>query len=269
MKLVVVGCSGSTPGPESAASSYLVSATEGGRTTTVLLDLGSGAFGPLQKMVDPREVDAIILTHLHPDHCLDMCAWDVAASHSTTAPWAPVDVYAPAGAAERIARAADVGEPDPDALASSFTFHDLGETSPGAPLRIGCLEITTARMDHPVETYAIRLEERGTASRGEASEASMVYSADTGPCEGLVELSRGAHLLLAEAAFPHRDDLPTGLHLSGTQAGQAAARAGVGTLVLTHVPAWESADARATEAEAEFDGTIIVARPGLTLRSSE
>ena len=68
MRLTVVGCSGSVPGPDSAASSYLVE-QDGFR---LLLDLGSGAFGALQRHLDPAEVDAVVLSHLHPDHCFDL-----------------------------------------------------------------------------------------------------------------------------------------------------------------------------------------------------
>ena len=72
MRLTVVGCSGSYPGPESAASCYLVEAEHDGRTWRVLLDLGSGALGPLHRFTDPLALDAILLSHLHPDHYFDI-----------------------------------------------------------------------------------------------------------------------------------------------------------------------------------------------------
>nr|MBA2717467.1 MBL fold metallo-hydrolase [Propionibacteriales bacterium] len=71
MKLTVVGCSGSLPGPESAASCYLLEAPYEGRTFRLLLDLGSGALGPLQRYADLAAIDAVALSHLHADHCLD------------------------------------------------------------------------------------------------------------------------------------------------------------------------------------------------------
>ncbi|MDT4924242.1 MAG: hypothetical protein QOG01_1955, partial [Pseudonocardiales bacterium] len=70
MKVTVLGCSGSVPGPDSAASGYLIEA-EGYR---LLLDLGHGAFGALQRYVQPTDVDAIVISHLHPDHCIDLTA---------------------------------------------------------------------------------------------------------------------------------------------------------------------------------------------------
>ena len=81
MRLTVLGCSGSYNGPDAAASSYLVEAEHddgtGSRTWRLLLDLGSGALGPLQRLTDPLGIDAVLLSHLHADHCLDLCGYHV------------------------------------------------------------------------------------------------------------------------------------------------------------------------------------------------
>ena len=77
MKVTVVGCSGSFPGPDSAASCYLLEAPYDGRTFRLLLDLGSGALGPLQRYADLESIDAVALSHLHADHCLDLCSFYV------------------------------------------------------------------------------------------------------------------------------------------------------------------------------------------------
>ena len=87
MRLTVIGCSGSMPGPDSPASCYLVQAPYEGRTFSLLLDLGPGALGLLYRYLDPRRVDAFALSHLHPDHCLDLCAYYVLARYSPTAPF--------------------------------------------------------------------------------------------------------------------------------------------------------------------------------------
>ena len=116
-----------------------------------------------------------------------------------------------------------------------------------------------ARVDHPCAAYALRVEHGG---------ASLVYSGDTGPCAGLVELARGADVLLCEATWPHTcrvvDEPPPGIHLSGRQAGEHAAAAGVGRLLLTHVPAWFDGAALLAEAREAFDGPAELVAPDAT-----
>jgi ribonuclease BN (tRNA processing enzyme) len=263
MKLTVVGCSGSTSGPASPASSYLVQAPHQGRTFSLVLDLGPGAFGALYNYLDPSEVDAIALSHLHPDHCLDVCAYYVWARYSRSIPWPPRPVYGPAGTAARMAAAYDV----PSSTSPSST--SPGSTSPGSVDRdlerqpgiadyldyrdwqprqhIGPFDVRVARVDHPVEAYAIRIEERVAQQSSETTPdgprapghiPTLVYSGDTGPCDALVELARGADLLLVESAFLDRPDNPPGLHLTPREAVTAGAEAGAGLVVLTHIPPW-------------------------------
>jgi ribonuclease BN (tRNA processing enzyme) len=257
VELTVVGCSGSTSGPESPASSYLVRAPYEGRTFSLLLDLGPGAFGQLYRHLDPREVDAIALSHLHPDHCLDVCAFYVAANYTTPgAPWPPIPVYGPKGTQERIRLAYEVAgptrEPAPG-IESYFRYRDWAPEQ-----RVGPFTVTTARVEHPVEAYAIRVAEDVPDG------GTLVFSGDTGPCRALVDLARGADLLLAEAAFRDKADNPSGLHLTGRQAATAARDAAVGQLVLTHIPPWQDPDAVLAEAVPHFDGPVALAISGAT-----
>ncbi len=257
MQLTVVGCSGSVSGPESPASSYLVQAPYEGRTFTLVLDLGPGATGALFRYLDPREVDAVGLTHLHPDHCLDLCGFYVAARYSSTAPWPGVPVLGPPGTRERIVRAYDAtapGVPSPEPGPGIADHFDYRHWQPEQ--RIGPFLVRTARVDHPVETYAVRVTEDVPGG------GSLVYSADTGPCDALVELASGADLLLAEAAFLDRPDNPPGLHLSGRNAAATATAAGVDRLVLTHIPPWHDRLQVLAEALPHVDRPVELARPG-------
>ena len=95
MKLTVVGCSGSFPGPDSPASCYLLEQEHEGRTWRVLMDLGSGAFGVLQRYVDPLDVDAVLLSHLHADHCLDLCGFYVMRKYHPSGPPPRLPVWGP------------------------------------------------------------------------------------------------------------------------------------------------------------------------------
>lgn len=241
MKLTIVGCSGSVPGPDGAASAYLIE-HDGVR---LLLDLGSGAYGPLQRFVDPLDIDAVLLSHLHSDHVLDMCAYSVARRYSPRGPVPPVPVVAPSGAAERIA--AGCG-PDTE-LASVFSFSDLV----AGQWDIGPFEIRTARMVHPIETYAIRVLAGGR---------SITYSADAGKIKPLVGLAKGTDILLCEATFADGADNPPDLHLTGGEAGQAAEQAGVDRLLLTHIPPWGDRIATLGAACSAFSGRTEIAVPG-------
>ncbi|MDO5683189.1 MAG: MBL fold metallo-hydrolase [Propionibacteriaceae bacterium] len=245
MELTIIGCSGSASGPESPASCYLVR-HDG---FTLVLDMGPGAFGGLWKRLDPREIDAIALSHLHPDHCLDLCAYNVAALYSATAPWRRIPVYGPPGTAERLSRA---NEPVPGETSTwAMDFVTWQPTQ-----QVGPFTIRLVPAPHSAPAWSLRVEAGGRA---------LVYSGDTGPSAGLVELARGADLLLAEASFMHADDLPQDVHLSGRQAAEHAAQAEVPTLVITHVPPWHDIDAVHAEARPHFDGNLLLARPGLTV----
>jgi ribonuclease BN (tRNA processing enzyme) len=246
MDLTIVGCSGSFPGPDSAASCYLVTA-EGFR---LVIDMGNGAFGALQRHADPAAIDAVLVSHLHADHCLDLCSYQVYRTFGVPEPLPPIPVFAPAGAAARLDRAAAVDSGQP--VSEAFGFQVLT----GGTLQIGPLTVTAAPMNHPVETFGFRIEHGGRV---------VAYSADTGPCAGLVSLAAGADVLLSEATFREQPGLPGDLHLTPRQAGEHAARAGAGHLVLTHrLPGSDGAVAQEQAATA-FDGEVSLAVAGRLL----
>jgi ribonuclease BN (tRNA processing enzyme) len=244
--LTIVGCSGSFPGPDSPASCYLVEAA-GFR---LLLDLGNGALGALQRYAGLYDVDAICLSHLHSDHCLDLCSYAVARYHHPAGPRPAIPVYAPAGAAGRMT--ACYGGQGSAAMTESFDFSEL---TPGT-VGIGPLRVTVDHMNHPVETFGFRLEHAGRV---------LAYSADTGESAALVELARDADLLLCEASFVDGPDLPADLHLTARQAGQHATRAGAGQLVLTHLVPWNDQQITRDQAQTGFSGPLALAASGMRL----
>jgi ribonuclease BN (tRNA processing enzyme) len=262
VRLTVVGCSGSTSGPGSPASCYLVQADHEGRTFSLVLDLGPGSFGALHRHVDPRTIDAYALSHLHPDHCLDLCGAYVAGRYSIPGQeWDAPLVYAPAGAGDRIARAYDTPSDDdrPDSGRSIGAWFGFRTWQPSQ--QIGPFRVATTRVEHPVEAYAIRVTEAGDDG------GSLVYSGDTGPCEALVELARGedrsgVDLLLVESAFMDRPGNPTGIHLNGREAAEAGQRAGVRAVLLTHIPPWHVPEEVLAEATPHFAGPTSLAVTG-------
>ncbi|SEP06094.1 MBL fold metallo-hydrolase [Trujillonella endophytica] len=242
MRLTVVGCSGSGPGPVSAASCYLVE-HDGFR---LLLDLGNGAFGPLQGVVDPDAVDAVFLTHLHADHCLDVAPFVVWHRWSGRSSRRRIPLVAPAGAERRLAVVCEEGGKP---LSDVFEFVPVPVTA-----QLGPFTLRTARTEHPVECHAVRLSAQGS---------SLVYTGDTGPSARVAQLAQGADVLLAEAAYPDVADLPPGLHLTGRQAGELAAAAQVGRLLVTHVPSWVDPAAQLAAARTAFRRSELVT-PGAT-----
>jgi ribonuclease BN (tRNA processing enzyme) len=247
VRLTVVGCSGSYPGPDSPASCYLLEQEdEEGRTWRILLDLGSGALGALHHYADPLAIDAVALSHLHPDHCLDLCGFYVLRKYHPLGAQPRLPVYGPGGTSERMARAYDL--PDGPGMAHEFDFRTYDTSFSVGPFTIEAIPVL-----HPVEAYGLRVT---------AGDATIAYTGDTAACDALGRLAAGADLLLAEASFRDGDDNPPEIHLTGKEAGELAARAGVGRLVLTHIPPWFDKDAMLSEARTVWDGPSELARAG-------
>ncbi|MEV6106902.1 MBL fold metallo-hydrolase [Streptomyces sp. NPDC051940] len=245
MKLTVIGCSGSFPSADSPCSSYLVEADG----YSLLLDMGNGALGQLQRHCGLYDLDAVVLSHLHADHCIDMCAYFVARYYRLDGGRpALLPVYGPAGTEQRLTEA-HASTPSKHSMSEVFDFRTL---EPGR-FQAGPFTVYTDRVSHPVEAFAFRVEHAGRA---------LVYSGDTGPCAALSELSKDADLLLCEAAFTHgKEDIPD-LHLNGLQAGELADAAQVRRLVLTHIPPWTDPEVNLRDARSAYRGPVDVARTG-------
>ena len=252
MRIHVIGCSGSFAGPRSAASSYLLEhEDEAGRIWRVLIDLGSGAFGPLQRVIDPAQLDAVVFSHLHPDHFLDLTGLEVFWAYHERTDLPQLPIHAPASLPQRLAavmcREGDV----PDGVDTvPFAYHSISDRH---VFEVGPLRFETRLVLHPVEAYGFRVT---------CGDEVFVYSGDTDSCRALDELAAGADLFLCEAGYIEgRDDRFTGVHLTGRRAGECAARAGVKVLALTHIPAWTEPQQALDEARAVHDGEIRVVCP--------
>lgn len=249
MEVTVVGCSGSLPGPGSPASCYLVRARDEDREWRVLLDLGSGALGELQRHTDPMTLDAVLLSHLHPDHCLDLTGLHVLRRHGPAPAGADLPVWGPPGVAERMARAHGVVAAEP---MSGMTW---GEWSDRVAMTVGPMTITPYAVRHPVPAFGLRVEAGGRA---------LAYTGDTDTCDALAPLLGGADLALVEAGFTSEAD-PPGIHLTPGRAAAAVAGAGgVGRLVLTHLPPWADREAALAQARDGWDGEVVLADVGAT-----
>lgn len=242
LRIVPVGVGAAYSAPGEAQSSYLVSAA--GRS--VAIDLGSGTLNLLQRRIAPEDLDALVITHLHPDHCVDLMALRVYMV------WGPgagrvLRVHGPPGLRERL-----VAFSGSDGWDRAFDFRDLA--SGGGEIDLGDgLVLRHREVPHLPPTHAVRLEHDGR---------SICFSADCAPNEELVELARGCEVLVCECSFG-AGEVPEGVpHLNARDAGGIAARAGVGRLLLVHCSPEFDRDAALAVAGEAFGGPVAWARQG-------
>jgi ribonuclease BN (tRNA processing enzyme) len=248
VKLTVIGCAGTFPGPESACSSYLLE-HDGFR---LLIDAGNGSTGTLQRTTGLLGIDAILISHLHGDHYLDLVTYVYARRYHPSGRPDCLPVYGPSDIKTHVASA--FGRPVDELLDEVYDFRPV--PGPGE-LEIGPFSLQLDRVNHPVETYGMRISD---------GEHTLAYSADTGACDQLVELARGVDLFLCEASYLEGDNNPPDVHLTGREAAEHAARADVGRLVLTHLVPWGDRHRTLAEAKDVYDGNVAVAN---TLESFE
>lgn len=239
MKLFIIGASGTFPAPGHPSSGYLI--TQG--HTRVWCDAGPGTFVGLP--VDPDLVDAVFISHEHPDHCLDL----LTAFHAyryRPEPRLGIPVIAPESTLERLAGFVQSGE-------FEHTF-DLQPIKNGESLSIGELTLIVAEADHSVPALV---------SRWEANGRVLVFTGDTGAEGNWVELVDGADLFLSEASQQGaRVDHPYRQHLTAEEAGRIARKHGARHLMLTHIPPYLDKSVSIAEAEAVFDRPVELAVPG-------
>jgi ribonuclease BN (tRNA processing enzyme) len=245
MRLRVLGSNGTYPTPGCPASGYLVD-HDG---TTVLLDAGPAVFPVLQTLADPADLDALVISHVHGDHCLDVFPLFNALRYGPSRR-RELPVLAPPGVAERIAGFIAAG-PDHDL----FRIFEFRTTAAGDRTRIGGLDLAFGAAAHSVPTLVTAVTSGGRR---------LVYSGDTGPGGDLPAMAAGADLLLCEATTqgdPGPDRYP--YHLSAIEAGEVARESGVGRLLVTHVTPGLDPAVSAEEARTVFDGETGWAAPGL------
>lgn len=248
MKLTIVGCSGSIPGPDSAASCYLVEADG----FALVLDLGSGALGPLQQFTDLASIGSVLLSHVHADHCMDVIGLTVALQYGPAATRDAIPVLGPTGLVARVEQLHGVrGDADRSSLARWVALQEVEAST----WSVGPFQVTARAVDHPVPTYAYRIEHGGRV---------LAYSGDCAPSPGLDEVTAHADLALVEASFVEDAANERGVHHTGREAGELATRVGIGRLVLTHVPPWFDREAAVDAARAVFPGPVEAARPGVS-----
>ncbi len=241
LAVTILGSGGTFAGPDNACSGYLVR----GGGTSVLLDCGPGVLASLQEHMAPTELDAIVVSHSHPDHWGDVPILRNALHYVLGHRGLPL--YS---TAETLGLLGGVFH---DGLGDAFEPHTISD---GADFRVGELRIRCSRTAHPVETMGIRVD------LGEgASERSVAYSADTGPAWSLGRLGEGIDLGICEATWLQSDGFEVDdLHMTAEQAGRLAREDGVGRLLVTHVPPTGSVSLAVAEASEAYGAPVDPAR---------
>jgi ribonuclease BN (tRNA processing enzyme) len=235
--LTVLGSCGAWPEPGRACAGFLIE-YDGFR---VVLDLGYAALPRLLEHCPRGEVDAVVVTHQHPDHCVDVSG--LARVRYYEVPDAPpIPLHCTPGTVD-VLRAL---EPSPDP-ATVFDVHDLASTT-----RIGPFEVLTVELPHYKMNLGVRLS---------ASGVSVAYTGDTGPSPDLRLLAEGTDVFISDATYQGQSNDSYLMSAADAARGARGAR----RLVLTHF--WPGSDRSVSvrEAQAEFDGEVIAAEEGLVL----
>ena len=236
MELTVLGACGSYGAPAcgGACSGYLVRAG----ATALWLDCGNGTLANLQRHLPVEDLTALVITHAHADHCVDLYGLYVLLRYGEERTGLPV--FAPGGVAAKLATLVD-GD-----WGEAFAWSDVGD---GDSVEVGECALRFSRTVHPPPTMAVEVAAQGKR---------LVYTADTGPGWSVEAFGPGADLVLSEATF-QRDNENSGVHLSARQAGEAARAARARRLMLTHI--WPGLDpaASAMEGSEAFGEAVTLA----------
>jgi len=259
MRLTVLGKSPSWQDAGGACSGYLLQEGD----ATVLIDCGNGVFSKLRQFVDYVDVDAVVVSHLHADHFLDLVPYSYALSYSPrqqpdpVPPWPGTDLparprlIAPPGSVETFRRVVGAWGNE-DLVEKAFRIEEYEESS--TP-EVGPLRFAFRSVPHFTEAFAIRVT---SASGG----GSLAYSADSSPSEDLVELARGCELLLVEATLRSPERTGARGHMTPEEAGEHARAAGVRRAVLTHITDELDVDWAGAQASRAFGDAVEVAQEG-------
>ena len=232
MRITVLGKSPSWQDADGACSGYLIEE----ESTTVLLDCGNGVFSKLRKYRDYVDVDAVVISHLHADHFLDLVPFSYALTYGPRQQPVPVDrwpgtdtparpvLHAPAGARDTFRRVVGAWGNE-DLIENAFALREYGAAQ---ELEIGSLRLRFHEVPHFMTTHAIDVVSTNGGGR-------FTYGADCRPTEALVAFARDTDLLMVEATLPRPEHTGARGHLTPAEAGDHGRRAGARRLVITHI----------------------------------
>jgi ribonuclease BN (tRNA processing enzyme) len=248
IQLIPLGTSPAWYNPGEACSGYLLQAGD----YRILIDCGSGVISRYLEL-DGRPLDAIVISHVHADHVFDLVPLKYGIEIGGLHNWTP-QLWLPPGARNRLATLVSAWDQPSTFFDKAF---DVREYMPGQAFNIGGFSVSAIEVPHFIESFALRFDH---------ASARFAYSADTAPMPELVDFVRGVDCFLCEATLRHGSDDPSGIrgHLSAEEAGDIAQRAGVHSLVLTHVPSAIGEEAAIAGARRCFTGPVELAQSGMS-----
>ncbi|CAB4933290.1 unannotated protein [freshwater metagenome] len=249
MHITILGKSPSWQDAGGACTGYLVQEAQ----TTVLLDCGNGVFAKLREAVDYSDVDHVVVSHLHADHCLDLVPFAYALTYGPRAGARP-QLFVPPGGISLMRRLSELWG-NADLVDGAFR---ITEYDPAASLALGDLAARFTPVPHYIDTNAVELTAPASGRR-------FTFSADCGPNDALVEFARDTDLLLIEATLTDPEPGELRGHLTATEAGEHARRAGARRVVLTHFSDEIDAGAQQAAGTAAFGAPVELARAGVVL----
>lgn len=247
MRITVLGKSPAWQDPRGACSGYLVES--GGRC--VLLDCGNGVFAKLRAVREFTDVCAVVVSHLHADHFFDLVpyAYALTYSHQAKATAARPALYAPPGAREAFRRITGAWDAE-ELIEDAFELH---EYDPAAAIDLDPLRVRFHEVPHYISTYAVRVSDGA---------GSFTYGADCRPNDEIVAFARDTDLLMLEATLEAPEEEGDRGHMTPSEAGEHARRAGARRLVLTHISADHDATWARDEAARAYGGDAELAAEG-------
>ncbi|MGH2923033.1 MAG: MBL fold metallo-hydrolase [Solirubrobacterales bacterium] len=260
MRATVLGKSPSWQDAGGACSGYLIQTG----TTNLLLDCGNGVFGKLRQYVDYTEIDAVVVSHMHADHFLDLVPYSYALTYAPKQQPVPVHTWpgtdsparprliAPPEAGGILRRVVGAWGNE-DLVENAF---ELDEYAGGDSVAVGDITASFHPVPHFIDTFAVNLTTDGSGK--------LSYGADTRPGDEIIEAARDADLLICEATLPRPERTGVRGHLTPTEAAEHARAAGVKRLVLTHISDELGDDWALEQAREAFDGPLEIAREGAT-----
>jgi len=235
--------------PGGACAGHLVRSAE----TAILLDCGFGAAGRLRQFVEPWDLDAVVISHLHADHFIDLVPIRYGLKLVRPHKLGRLPLLVPPGGSAHLAGVGRALVDDPEFFAHEF---DLREYRGGVTLAMGDVELGFHPVQHYIPGHALRLHSEGRV---------LVYSGDAAPCRQLEDAARGAHVLLCESALldvaEDEPDPSRRGHFTPAEAARLARAAGVERLLLTHAPAGPREE-RLRAAREAFGGEVEFAEEG-------